>query len=168
MKNKNLSKSIAIVLLITVLTLIVIASTYAKYTSNFNGRGTAKTADWNVKVSTDSETYSDTFTITANDTFLPGGTGTIGTINVKNSSTDVKAKVMDVKIDDIKIDGEDYIGNNLRLSSNIIGGAPVMDPNTDSSINIEYIWDYNDDDETQYAGKPITFNVTLTVDQVTE
>ena len=145
MKNKNLSKSIAIVLLITVLTLIVIASTYAKYTSNFNGRGTAKTADWNVKVSTDSETYSDTFTITANDTFLPGGTGTIGTINVKNSSTDVKAKVMDV-----------------------IGGAPVMDPNTDSSINIEYIWDYNDDDETQYAGKPITFNVTLTVDQVTE
>lgn len=50
-KNNNaLSKSIAIVLLFTVITLILVSGTYSKYTSTVTAEDTATVANWNITV----------------------------------------------------------------------------------------------------------------------
>lgn len=50
MKNKSLTKLTALVLLVTMVTLVIISGTFAKYTSEYDGTGTAIVAKWNVTV----------------------------------------------------------------------------------------------------------------------
>lgn len=50
MKNKSLTKLTALVLLVTMIALVVISGTFAKYTSEYDGAGTAIVAKWDVTV----------------------------------------------------------------------------------------------------------------------
>lgn len=50
MKNKSLTKLTALVLLLTMIALVIISGTFAKYTSQFDGVGTAIVANWDVTV----------------------------------------------------------------------------------------------------------------------
>ena len=50
MKNKSLTKITALVLLVTMITLVIISGTLAKYTSEYDGAGTAIVAKWDVTV----------------------------------------------------------------------------------------------------------------------
>ena len=50
MKNKSLTKLTAFVLLVTMIALIIISGTFAKYTSEYDGEGTAIVAKWDVTV----------------------------------------------------------------------------------------------------------------------
>ena len=50
MKNKSLTKFTALVLLVTMVTLVIISGTFAKYTSEYDGKGTAIVAKWDVTV----------------------------------------------------------------------------------------------------------------------
>lgn len=50
MKNKSLTRITAIVLLVTMIALVIISGTFAKYTSEYDGEGTAIVAKWDVTV----------------------------------------------------------------------------------------------------------------------
>lgn len=50
MKNKSLTKLTALVVLVTMIALVIISGTLAKYTSEYDGTGTAIVAKWDVKV----------------------------------------------------------------------------------------------------------------------
>lgn len=50
MKNKSLTKLTALVLLVTMIALVIISGTFAKYTSEYKGEGTAIVAKWDVSV----------------------------------------------------------------------------------------------------------------------
>lgn len=50
MKNKSLTKLTAFVLLVTMIALVIISGTFAKYTSEYNEEGTAIVAKWDVTV----------------------------------------------------------------------------------------------------------------------
>lgn len=50
MKNKSLTKLTALVVLVTMIALVIISGTLAKYTSEYDGAGTAIVAKWDVKV----------------------------------------------------------------------------------------------------------------------
>ena len=160
MKKQKLSKFTAIVLLVTIVSLIAIASTYAKYSSNFTGSGSATAADWNIEVSSDGTTFEKTFTLTNSDKLYPGSTGKLGTITVKNSSKIVSAKIVKVELQNV-----DGAPSNLTLSADIADKTAIAPDGTDT-LDINYDWKYTTDDETSYANKPITFKVVVTVDQV--
>lgn len=50
-KDNKLAKLTALVLLVTLAALILVSSTYAKYTSSANVSDTATVAKWSIKVS---------------------------------------------------------------------------------------------------------------------
>lgn len=169
MKNKSISKFVAIVLLITMLTIIAIAGTYAKYTSSFNGTGKVATADWNITLSSEGSegTYSQTFELEASDKIYPGGSGKLGTITVKNGSNIVKAKIANVEISEIKVDNVENPIQNLTIQKPDVTSQTAIEPSQTSTFDINYNWTYSEEeDETLYAEKVVTFKVTVTVDQV--
>lgn len=168
MKKRNMSKFTAIVLLITMLTLIALAGTYAKYTSSFNGTGTATAADWSIEVSNDGTTFSETFTVTASEDIYPGGTGKLGTVTVKNTSSLVKAKIVDVQISDIQVNSVANPITNLTIANPDVSTQTLIAPADTATFDINYNWSYTETDETEYAEKPVTFTVTVTVDQVVD
>lgn len=65
MKNKSLTKLTALVLLVTMIALVIISGTFAKYTSEYDGAGTAIVAKWDVTV-TDLEDHEFTADQTIN------------------------------------------------------------------------------------------------------
>lgn len=50
MKNRTLTKTTALVLLVTMIALVMISGTFAKYITEYDGEGTAIVAKWNVKI----------------------------------------------------------------------------------------------------------------------
>ena len=173
MKKRNLSKFTAIVLLITTLSLIALAGTYAKYTASFNGTGTVTAAKWDVKLKGDGDTYAQSFTLTAPaNSVYPGGSGTLGTITVKNESEIVKAKITSVTVSEIKVknNSNEFVANpitNFTIANPDVTSQTAVEPNGTATVDINYNWTYsNEVDETAYAGKDISFKVTVTVDQV--
>lgn len=76
MKNENkLGKFVAFVLLITLIALILVANTYAKYTSKTDLTATATVAKWSIKVNNKDINESTTFNLfdTLYDTTNDGG-----------------------------------------------------------------------------------------------
>lgn len=64
MNNKSLTKLTALVLLVTMIALVIISGTFAKYTSEYDGNGTAIVAKWDVTVTDlNGDEYSENTTI---------------------------------------------------------------------------------------------------------
>ena len=72
MKSNKLAKFMALVLLITLLAIILVSGTYAKYTTTATGSDTATVAKWSIMLDTTDITKSSTKTFTLNvfDTIL--------------------------------------------------------------------------------------------------
>lgn len=100
-KDNKLAKLTALVLLVTLAALILVSSTYAKYTSSANVSDTATVAKWSIKVSDKDITKKESITFdlfkTINDTNVKSGKiiapGTSGNfeMSVENAS-EVTAK----------------------------------------------------------------------------
>ena len=164
-RNKNMSKFTAIVLLITMLTLIAIAGIYAKYTTAFTGTGTVHTANWDIELTGDNITNGEagkTFTLNNEETIYPGKKGTLATVTVTNNSEEVSAVISKLEITP---KGED-LPKNLKLTVNDDQKEQSIAPGGTQVFTIDYDWTWSTEDETQYANKDITFDVQLTVDQV--
>lgn len=176
MKKKNISKFTAIVLLITVLTVIALAGTYAKYTSSFTGTGSVQTANWNVDVSVDGgTTYSTSaLSLEIGDKVYPGGSGNVGTVTVRNNSNLVNASIASISISNVKIDnvaittGHPLDGEfTLSIAPATGSSSSVAANGGTSTYDVSYEWSYGATrNDNAYAGKTITFDVTLVVDQV--
>lgn len=101
-KNTNLSKTVGLLLVLTLLALIAISGTYAKYTTSVSGNATAVIAKWDIKFTNDTKTIANNFnidlakTMTSSDkanTFIqPGSQGSFK-VKVTNDS-DVPAMVV--------------------------------------------------------------------------
>ena len=100
-KDNKLAKLTALVLLVTLAALILVSSTYAKYTSSANASDTVTVAKWSIKVSDKDITKKESITFdlfkTINDTNVKSGKiiapGTSGNfeMSVENAS-EVTAK----------------------------------------------------------------------------
>ena len=176
MKKKNVHKFTAIILLITILTIVALAGTYAKYTANFTGSGSVQTADWNVDVSVDDgTTYSTSaLSLTISDKVYPGGSGVVGKVTVRNQSNLVNANIASISISNVKIDnvaittGHPLNGEfTLSIAPATGSSSSVAANGGTSTYDVSYEWSYGATrNDNAYAGKTITFDVTLVVDQV--
>ena len=101
-KNTNLSKIVGFLLVLTLLALIAISGTYAKYTTSVSGSATAVIAKWDIKFTNGAETISNNFNIDlsktmtssdkANEFIQPGSEGSFK-VKVTNDS-DVTAVIV--------------------------------------------------------------------------
>ena len=93
-KKNNLTSAVVLMLIITLLALIALASTYAKYTTSASGTGTAIIGKWDIDFKNGESELSDQFKIDLADTMTsadstnefiqPGSTGEF-TITIKNN-----------------------------------------------------------------------------------
>jgi len=106
-RNNTISKFIALVLLLTVVTLILVSGTYSKYTSQVTANDTATVANWKIKVNdnditvasptttfnlfstikdtADGNTETDVATVSGKKLIAPGTQGSFDLV-VKNES----------------------------------------------------------------------------------
>ena len=63
MKENKLAKFMALVLLITLLAVILVSGTYAKYTTSASGTDTATVAKWSIKFGSEDIAKSQTKTL---------------------------------------------------------------------------------------------------------
>ena len=90
MKNNKLAKFMAIVLLITLVAIILVSGTYAKYTSSATGSDSATVAKWSIKLGENDMTKSKTFSVNLFDTVADTKDAVYTTENPE-ADTDVKA-----------------------------------------------------------------------------
>ena len=186
-KNNNLTKVLVIMLILTMLALIAIAGTYAKYTTEITGTGTAVVGSWNINVTKDSDPLENNFkinladTITsadnANDFIQPGSAGSF-VIKVENKG-DVPAVVKAVLTNQ-----STSLFKQGQFTISAAGDATgsdgvVIEPDTSKDVTITWAWDYemaentttSDADDTT-IGKAATgteetiCNIKLTATQV--
>lgn len=162
MNNKSLSKYIAIILFITMVTLIVIASTYARYTSNFGGAASANTSDWLITVNDGASVF--TINSELNSKIYPGASNVhLGNIVVKNDSEKATASISSITA---TLDDEE-LKDTITLSAP--STSDRIEHGSEVEIPVYANWSYNPDaDETQYADRDLSFSVSLTVDQITQ
>ena len=160
MKNIKFSKYIGILLFITMLSLIVIASTYAKYTSNFTGTATTTAADWNVSIDGTASDDYDFVLSASSEKIYPGATNVLlGNIVVKNDST-----IVDAEIKNINLTAADGVPDNITITPGTYSGT--IEHGTSKTIPVYASWKYTDTDETNLANSEFSFTLNLDVDQV--
>lgn len=158
-KRGTFSKYFAVLLFITVLTVVAIAGTYARYTSNFSGSGRATSANWVVKVN--GQTSENVFTLTTTNKIYPGSTNVdLGTLTILNSSDTVKAEITS-----ITVEPNGTVSSNLSLTRTY-PETVTLNAGESTQVPIKANWLYTEADETTYSGQEITFNVVVTVNQV--
>lgn len=148
-KNTNLSKTVGLLLVLTLLALIAISGTYAKYTTSVSGNATAVIAKWDIKFTNDTKTIANNFdidlakTMTSSDktnTFIqPGSQGSFK-VKVTNDS-DVPAMVVATVSDN-----SNTIFQNgqftLTVEGNTAAEGVEIAPNGSKEVTITWKWNY--------------------------
>ena len=160
MKKGKISKYFAILLFITVLTIVAIAGTYAKYTSNFSGTGSAVAANWVVTVNGNNP-GTNVFTLTTSNKIYPGSANVnLGDLVIANGSDTVKAQITS-----ITVTPRGTNSSNLTIDRDY-PSTITLNAGQSTTVPIKATWTYTNDDETTYNNQTITFDVAITVDQV--
>ncbi len=152
-KNTNLSKTVGLLLVLTLLALIAISGTYAKYTTSVSGNATAVIAKWDIKFTNDTKTIANNFnidlakTMTSSDktnTFIqPGSQGSFK-VKVTNDS-DVPAMVVATVSDN-----SNTIFQNgqftLTVEGNTAAEGVEVAPKASKEVTITWKWNYESAD----------------------
>lgn len=152
-KNTNLSKTVGLLLVLTLLALIAISGTYAKYTTSVSGNATAVIAKWDIKFTNGDNTISNNFnidlakTMTSSDkanTFIqPGSQGSFK-VKVTNDS-DVAAIVVATVSDN-----SSTIFQNgqftLTVDGNTAAEGVEVAPKGSKEVTIAWKWNYESED----------------------
>ena len=152
-KNTNLSKTVGLLLVLTLLALIAISGTYAKYTTSVSGNATAVIAKWDIKFTNDEKTIANNFdidlakTMTSSDnanTFIqPGSQGSFK-VKVTNDS-DVPAMVVATVSDN-----SNTIFQNGQFTLTVDGSTSAdgveIAPNGSKEVTITWKWNYESAD----------------------
>lgn len=152
-KNTNLSKTVGLLLVLTLLALIAISGTYAKYTTSVSGNATAVIAKWDIKFTNDTKTIANNFnidlakTMTSSDkanTFIqPGSQGSFK-VKVTNDS-DVPAMVVATVSDN-----SNTIFQNgqftLTVEGNTAAEGVEVGPKASKEVTITWKWNYESAD----------------------
>lgn len=186
---KNFKKIIGVVLLITIIVAILVAGTYAKYTSKVSGKDSATVAKWDIKAGKKGSEVSITgsnpsVTFNLFDTILdedgqvetsvksgliaPGTKGSF-TLSVKNDSEVDATYSIVLSSTTTNIPLEYKIGDNTNWASTLTGVEFTNEDlarGTSKTITIEWRWAYegnNDVTDTKFGVTPETVEVTATI-----
>ena len=168
-KENKLVKFTMFVLLITIIAIVLVAGTYAKYTSKVSGESTATVAKWSIKVNNNElaaenstvtfnlfETINDTGN-TAQETDVEDGLiapGTAGSFNLKvKNESEVTAKysidfvlknTSNIPIE-FSTDGTTWTNSITALAEKTLAvGAP------EDTMTVQWRWAFNGTDSTNY------------------
>lgn len=168
-KENNLVKFIMFVLLITIVAIVLVAGTYAKYTSKVSGESTATVAKWSIKVNNNElavgnstvtfnlfETINDTGN-TAQETDVKAGLiapGTAGSFNLKvKNESEVTAKysidfvltnTSNIPIE-FSTDGTTWTNSITAPAEKLLAvGAP------EDTITVQWRWGFEGTDSVNY------------------
>ena len=112
MKDNKMMKFISFVLLITVIALILVAGTYAKYTSTATGSATATVAKWDIKA---------------------GKTGE--ELSITGSNATVAFNLFDTILDENGTEETDVVAGKIAPGTT---GSFELSVKNDSQVNAEY------------------------------
>ena len=155
-KDNKLAKLTALVLLVTLAALILVSSTYAKYTSSANVSDTATVAKWSIKVSDKDITKKEAITFdlfkTINDTNVKSGKiiapGTSGNfeMSVENASEVTAKYSINYTIDNTK---------NIPLEFSLTGTdgwtSDITTLSTTDVINVYWRWAFEGKNSTNFT-----------------
>lgn len=196
MKNrKSTAKRWTLIALIIFALIVIIAGTYARYTTTGNATGTIQVAKWNVAMKADdgtvlnSETKPITFTVQSNNYVVPGKiapdvtakaeieldlTGTEVAVDfdaVIDSSAIASTfgtSASDVKLD-VKVDGAAYTSGTAQ-TINLKNNAAFTAENGKKKVTLTLTWTNNEahnesDTSIGKSAPTLTIPVTLTAKQ---
>ena len=114
-QNKSTGKTvlIALLLIVTIVSLVLATYAWAKYTSNGDGTATAQVAKWNVKVSTDTTKFQQTYTHVLDERIAPGTKGQLDATVAVGTDTEVDVDYK-IYIEDVKVE---YVGEARKDES---------------------------------------------------
>lgn len=177
-KNENkTSKFVCIVLLLCVIAMILVAGTYAKYTSSASGSDSATVAKWDIKVNgtqlgVENATVNfDLFGTSDDDLVYPGKTNSFDVVVTNDSQVaatyDIDFTVSGATLPiEYSIDGTNWStdGDDLDLSSKAIA--------VDGEVTETVQWRWADDGSRDAADTQlgidngtVTVTATITVNQ---
>ena len=171
-KNRTM-KMILITLLITMLALVLVSGTYAKYTSSASGSDTARVAKWSFNVGendivakdtftfdlfktitdTDGKTETDVVSANADKVIAPGTSGSFDLVLENKSETSAKYGITYTVTNTASIPVQ-FSVNGKDWTDNL---ANVVESDTDTkldanngtkTITIHWKWAYDGDDTT--------------------
>lgn len=159
-KSTNLSKIVVLLLILTMLALIALSGTYAKYTTSMSGTGTATIAKWDIDFKNGENALSENFTIdlaktmtsadNANAFIQPGSAGSF-TITVTNNS-DVAATISAEVTDQSAT-----IFKNGQFTLTTVGNsAEEIAAKSSKEVTINWKWNYEADSEVETVDKADT------------
>ena len=164
MKKSKASNFVVFVTLLAVITLILVAATYAKYTEGANTSGTAMVAKWNVAIKNGDQPMTDSVKVVLTDTTLngkvkadhiaPGTDGAFGfSIDASGSEVAVDYVIEISNLsgapDNFFIEGPD--GNKITKTSGtytLKGTIDLKDVGTELPLPFTWKWPYETGDIT--------------------
>lgn len=151
-KRSGLSRAVVLMLVLTMLALIAIAGTYAKYTAGATGTATAVVGKWDINFLNGEEELSQNFTIdladtmtsadSTNDFIQPGSSGSF-TIKVKNDGQ-VPAKIV-AEVSDSSSSVFTSGQFTLETTGDTEGEGEVVNPKSEKEVTITWSWTYDKD-----------------------
>lgn len=168
-KDNKLVKFTMFVLLITIVAIVLVSGTYAKYTSEVSGASTATVAKWSITVNGDElatenstvtfdlfETINDTGN-TADETDVADGLiapGTAGSFNLKvKNESEVTAKyAISFVVSESDIPLEFSTDNGTTWTDSITAPAEktLAVKAAEDTITVQWRWAFNGSDSTNY------------------
>ena len=161
-KDNKLTKFVAFVLLITLLALILVSNTYAKYTSSQDLSATATVAKWAIKVNDNDILESVTFDLfkhtdsnVKSDKIAPGTTGNFA-INVTNESeVAAKYEITFDALENTKNIPLEFSTDDSNWTKDITTLKPTkvldMADNKEDTVTIYWRWAFEGKDSTNYT-----------------
>lgn len=180
-KSSTLVKTIILMLIVTMLALIAISGTYAKYTTTTSGTGTAIIGKWDVNLANaEAAPLEQDFTIDLAETMTnseatfiqPGSTGSF-TITVNNAG-DVPAKVSASLSDTYtEMFTKGQFTMNITAPAGVADGVTI-EPSASEDVTITWTWAYDgsaDEEDTTIGSSSsqtaeTICGITLTATQV--
>lgn len=181
-KRNNSVKALILMLVLTMLALIALSGTYARYVTISNGTGTAVVAKWDISFKNGETDYSETFEIdlaetmtsddSSNDFIQPGSAGSF-TITVTNNS-DVPATVV-ATVSDLSSSIFSKGQFTLEATGTTPDAGTTIAAGATQDVTVEWNWEYNGTDadaedtqigETSNGATKTICEITLSATQV--
>ncbi len=184
-QNSKFLKVVIALIILTMLALIALSGTYAKYTTSKTGTGTAVVANWDIDFTDGNNAEITSFdvnladTITSNDsgnTFIqPGSKGTFTIKVTNNSQVSASLKAIITNKSNTTFTQDQFTFTVTDDGTDVTDGTSTLAPGATRTLKVDWEWVYNKtadaDTEDTTLGEGATtpktiYTVELTATQV--
>ncbi len=161
MKKSTTRRLLMLALCLTLVSCTLIGGTLAKYSSSFEGTGTATAEGWAPTVKIGENDLTASASITVADIY-PGMNDQAITLTIANvSNLPASAKV------EYTITAEDGATKPDTLTLTAAENTVAIAANESEEVVLTLAWAFDGEDEvdTAFQGKSVTITITVTVDQ---